>query len=481
MKKILIILSLIICLTTLSACDDVQWFVRDTRVKSVAAEDLQKDRYYVKQNTRFWPVCIDRVGVNLSTTERLSKTRVIPLTPKAEASVPDCFRGEGLAFASDRTLDRNVFLERYKSIGHSIGAFNGTFDEAGYLCYTYGENCIVPGSSLAKILADAKSEYIRIESINNEKITPAQVDTDCGVINVLEEDKEYTIQMYVGTEYIDTKVIADTHMLKSFELFLYEDDKGMDFSSNSYLYFPMPDDLKTGYYQINGGGVFKYYDVERGKEDENADTTVPYYGSDKDQLISFSRQFVLNMPNTTKDLSIKIPFDSGSESIWQDIAGYVFAPDGTEYEMKIESEKDDDYLALNIAEAIAGEWTINVIPKDLTILDVNVESSKIDETASESVEEFDLENALENVTFSVDTTGEGEVYGYLLSPDGRTYDMRYEYDGNSNTGKLSFSLAYAKEGKWVVKVYYHPITNTISEIQMDQMTETETDTIIVED
>lgn len=481
MKKIIILLSLTICLTTLCACDDVQWFVHDKRVTSVSADDLQKDRYYVKQNTRFWPVCVEPVGTNMSTTERLSKSRVIPLTPKVEASVPDCFYGEGLAYASDKTLGRRVFLERYKSIGHSIGAFNGAFDSAGYLCYLRSDSCIVPGSSLAKELDEAESDFIRIVSINNEKITPAQIDEECGVINVLEEDKEYTVQMYVGTEYKDVKVTADTLMLKSFELFLYEDEKGMDFSSNSYLYFPMPEDLKTGYYQINGMGVFKYYDVERGKEDEKADTTVPYYSSDKDQLISFSRQFVLNMPNTTRDLSIKIPFKCESEAIWRDVAGYVFAPDGQEYEMKIDSERDDDFLILNIAEAIAGEWTINVVPKDLTIQDVKVESSKIDEEASESVEEFDVEEALENVTFSVDTTGEGEVYGYLLSPDGRTYDMRYEYDENNNKGVLDYSLAYVKEGKWTVKVYYHPITNTISEIKMDQMTETETDTIVIED
>ncbi len=481
MRKILTILSLTICLTTLTACDDVQWFVRDKRVKSVAAEDLQKDRYYVKQNTRFWPVCTNTVGTNMTATERISKSRVIPLTPSTESSVPDCFYGEGLAFASDRELTRNVLLERYKSIGHSIGAFGGRFDDAGYLCYLRSDACIVPGSSFAKAIGEDGSEFIRIVSINNEKITPAQVDTECGVINVLEEDKKYTVQMYSGTEYMDIEVVADTLMLKSFELFLYENEKGMDFSSNSYLYFPMPEDLKTGYYQINGMGLYKYYEVERGKEDVNADTTVPYYSSDKDQLISFSRQFVLNMPNTTRDLSIKIPFKCSSEDIRQDVSAYVFAPDGTEYEMKIDSERDDDFLILNIAEAIAGEWTINVVPKDLTILDVNVESSKIDESASESVEEFIIDEAIENVTFSVDTTGEGEVYGYLLSPDGRTYDMQYEYNDRDNKGNLSYSLAYAKEGKWTVKVYYHPITNTISEIKMDQLTETETDTIIIDE
>lgn len=479
-KRLFIVFVVCILAVTLTGCDDVQWFKKDKRVSSVSASELVKDNYYVKQNTRFWPICTTKTGVNMSTTERISKRRVIPLVPSVERTVPDCFYEEGLAISSDDDMSQKVRLERFKSIGMSIGAYNGTFDSSGYFILTKNRENIVEGSSFESALSKTTSNTIRIVSINNENITPAQVDEECGVINVLEPNKEYTVQFYAGTEYYDVKVISDTLMLKSFEMFEYTGDEGMDFSTNSYLYFSMPTDLKTGYYQINGSGLYKYYDCERGKEDVEADTTVPYYASERDQIISFSRQFTLNIPNKTRDLSIRIPFIYETADMLPDIAGFVFSPNGDEYEMKIESDKSEDLLTLSISEAMPGEWTINVTPKDLTISDVRIESSKIDEEASESVEEFNLDTATENVTFYVDTKGEGEVYGYLISPEGRTYDMSYDYDKDKNTGRLEYNLAYAKEGNWTVKVYYHPITTSISEINMSVYSELETDVIVVE-
>jgi hypothetical protein len=180
-----------------------------------------------------------------------------------------------------------------------------------------------------------------------------------------------------------------------------------------------------------------------------------------------------------KDAKIVVSFVRDYDVETEDIAGYVYAPNGTEYDMKLDEQNNQLYL--NLTEAAIGEWVVNVTPKTLNITDVTCDSTKVEEEATLQQQDFVFSEEQTNMVFSATTSGEGEVFGYVVTDDGRTYDMTYDYDEKEKTGRIYYELAYVPAGSYQVKVYYHPTTTDLSEITAESNLSTDTDVIYVGD
>jgi len=482
-KRLILLTTVLSILLTGCGNSDIQWFEREKKVGLTAITDnaIENDKYYIKQGTRFFKVALIEDG-SYHSTNTLNESRVVPVIDSNTAIIPSHYLNEGIAFKSNDKLLTEVNFERYECLGYSIGVYNGSFDENGYFEFDKSRN-VAKKSDLSKILSKISSNDIRIVSINGSTLTPGNVNNYCGVVTGLEANKSYEIEFLAGTQYFKTDVVADTLMLKSYELYSY-DNENISFTENGYMIFNTPTDLKSGYYNVNGEGIFKYYAYEKGASDDLLqDMNVSYYETESDKIKAISKQFTVDIPARTKDLEINISYNNSNLELIGDeyvdnTQAIVYAPDGTKYEMK--KEKNKNNLQLLLSEASAGEWQINITPKDVEIIDVSTSSSKKDEEATLKEETILFEQDEENVKFIAISSGLEETYGYVVSPSGRTYDLSYEAKKDRNESELTYVIPFVEAGEWQVKVYYHPTTTDILEIKTSSEKETDTDVIILE-
>lgn len=467
--------------TLLVGCDsDIQWFRNSDGEKLTGIEDkkMEKDIYYAKQGSRFYETLSPNIGASKNKGITSSPDRVIPLYNCVNL-VPSQYYGEGIAYTSTGNLKFEFALERFKDLGYSLGCYNGHFDENGYYTFKKSMNC-VEDSSLGQFLEKKDGDDVRIAAINEQPVTVDMVDLDGGVICGLDEMATYSVQLFIGTQFYSVDIVADTLMLRSMELYEYEKEY-LEFSSNGYLYFNTPTDLRSGYYWINGSGLFKYFDHKKGEGSDDVDMNENYYASEKERIEANSRQYTVNVGNRVKDMEILVPYTANDEVQESQIKGYVYAPDGTSYDMEVNVE--EKVLRLMLTEASAGEWTVNVMPKDVNYGEVAANSTEEEEQPSVKEKAFIFETDAENIVFSttVKSNDKDEVHGFVMSPDGRSYDMSLEYENyDKTTGKIYYEMPYLTAGEWQVKIYYHPTTTELGEITQDTNKETETEVIIVE-
>ncbi len=460
----------------LTGCnDEVVWFDfgDEEEILAVEPSKMEKDFFYVKNGTKFYKTYRPVSGSGLTASASSRGDRVIGLLGSEEYQVPNHYLGEILAYSSDKILLNSITLERYEDMGYSVGVYGTHFDEDGYLIADDG---IIKDSVFQQYIAANKGE-LRIISINGEKVTPEMVDMESGIILGLEKDALYKIGMMFGTYYKEYDIKADVHMLKSFEFFEYDQDS-IQFTQNGYVSFAMAKNMKSGFYWVNGSGLYRYFDFKKGDEDEElASMNDPFYANEQERLAASSKQFSVSLKTKVKDLKISVPVPTSETNA----VGYVFSPEGNKYVMTYDDDQQE--LSLSLTQAMLGTWTVNIMPKSLDIdqSDIKVESTVSDEEATLDEKTFVFDEDITNMVFDVLLDGEGEAYGYVQDSDGEVHDLVFEEERFNDIGhnRLYYEMPYMKAGEYTIKVYHHPLDTTIVDMQAHQNVKVETDTIII--
>ena len=166
--------------------------------------------------------------------------------------IPTFYSDELAAFQSYSLGLNSVGLERFAVLGYSIGCFSGSITEDGYLyCNKEG---LVQGSSLYSAIGETESDAIRIATIDGKPLSLEQINRKAGVITGLEQGKTYKVGYFLGTKYYEKNIAADCRMYQAYEMYSFGKDYLYD-TPNGYMSFSMPQDMKSGYYNINGGGL----------------------------------------------------------------------------------------------------------------------------------------------------------------------------------------------------------------------------------
>lgn len=486
-NKGIIIALLLSILLSVTGCDEVQIFkkkVRDDILVPLTDKEIENDKFYIKEGSKFYETYIPNGGNTSNEAQDLDERRAACVC-KMETKIPSLYQNELIAYASDKKILNDITLERYKNLGYSIGCSEGKLTDDGYLQYDRRKN-IIEKSSLNNVLKNANSDIIRIASINGQTLSQENIDVSTGTIIGLEKYKDYKIGYYAGTKYCEDIVNADTMILKAYELYVYDKSDIQD-TPNGYVCYALDEDMENGFYRVNDGGVFKYYNHLRGENDD-VDMNVSHYSDEMSKIAAYSRQYTVTVPQRVKDMKINATYVNVAEQFSEEsIKGYVFAPDKTQYEMT----KKDGVLSLNLSEASPGEWTVNIIPKSLEISDMNVESSKAEETPTLYEKEFEFpEGGSENIVFQTRYTKkaeENQIYGVILSPDGRSYELELwdekdetSSDYNKKIYYIGYSLPYAQEGKYIMRIYYHPEEITFEEPYISNFKAKDSETIIID-
>ncbi len=466
MKRLLKMTLLALMTATLAGCGrKVQIFVEKPVDHSVAvkAEQMERDLFYVKDGTMFSSVYLP-LGNAKGKASRLDSKRVLYFI-QDEKMIPTHYKGEVLAYKSaEITLkESGITLERYKDLGYSIGVYGGELGNDGYYHMSVKKNC-AEGSDAQKTFSYSAIDDIRLVSINGTPVKDL-VEPASGVIQNLEKSKSYNVEFYVGTYYYMQEITADAHFLQAYEYYYFDGSNVQD-TKLSYLSFETPDTLKSGWYDVEGTGLFRYYAYEKGNIPDEVNMNESYYKSEQEQILQYTRQYSLNVPIETKDLIVTARYLEKQGEI-EDVGGFLISPEGNVYPMEL--FREGKILSVNLALAKQGEWTIGIYPRDLEVAKIETVQDEIQEETVCEESEFTLTEAGDYKAVYASVSGSGEVYGTIIAEDGRTFIMEpvaYKDSMKREVRYVVCRIPYMAPGTYKVKIYHYQSETEVGEARL---------------
>jgi len=470
----------------LIGCSDLQIFVENTdptQLVEVSDKELSFDTYYVKNKTRFSAVYKPE-GTASGYSSAPSSQRLLwfNINDGYENLVPVQYKGELIAYASKNINFTSVTLERFRDRGYTFGIYGGELKADGYYHLNAGSD-LCKGSSAQAMISQTISSTIRIATINGNQITEDMIDPITGTFINLQKGKSYKVGFFSGTYYYEADIVADMHMLQSFEIYNYDSNHIKD-TYNGYQCFNIPEELFSGWYWINGKGMFKYYSYaeEENMKNEDEDMNMQYYTDEEELINLYSQQYSFQLEHRTRNLQVVIQYDA--ESLPKDdeasVIAYAYAPDGTRYTLLHDTY--NSLLTLELTEAMQGKWTVNIVPRSLSIRDIKVDSSEAASDLTFYEESIMVAEGTTDLSFVLQYEGNGTVNATLVTPSGLTYTLSDTSQKKVNDklyNLLSHGLLYAEAGEYRIRVYHYPYETSIVDVYTATNAELDADIIIV--
>nr|WP_297765911.1 hypothetical protein [uncultured Butyrivibrio sp.] len=191
--------------------------------------------------------------------------------------IPTLYPGDSLIMHTTAVVEEKMVFERFEDYGYTIGICGMEELKSGrYKIYTdKDKNNTYPYGDTDEILK-LENKYVVLESIG-DKPTRASHGTDqelqtfltrSGTIRKLEPGKTFKVVIYEGTvchEYYFTSNIRAFGSMEVVSTYDYE------FEDSNLLRVDIPEYFNSGYYMINGIGLFRYVSEEDMAYVDNAD------------------------------------------------------------------------------------------------------------------------------------------------------------------------------------------------------------------
>lgn len=217
--------------------------------------------YVDAENDIFFPVYINECTFTTSTEDNMvasvgyggDKSRIIWFMDGEEDEIPTLYKGDELILRSNSSIPEKFIFERFEDYGYTIGISGLTTNATGR-CVLYEGNGNIMSYSDANVISGTH-DYI-FDSLGGISLTEDDI-SDAGTILNLERGETYNAEIYVGTVDFSTPLTANVHTLVSMEAFSTID---YTLPESNIAIIQIPDYFKTGYYLINGFGLFRYVD-----------------------------------------------------------------------------------------------------------------------------------------------------------------------------------------------------------------------------
>ena len=221
-------------------------------------------------------------------TQAAPDDRLLMFGPDHE-QIPTLYRDTQLIYKSSDFNNPNAdgsvsgtptdyYLERFSDLGWSIGLTRLSNPDGTKYRTAVIEQNFYPGCSAVRNLQLQQDASLVIDKINGVPITGSNV-SSVGTVTGLTMGTEYTVDAYIGTTPVGGQVMADVHMFGSFELY---DLKDYELDSTGYAIINIPDYMWSGYYYINGMGLFRYVNGYKAYGTNDVEYNTAYFmGKDK--------------------------------------------------------------------------------------------------------------------------------------------------------------------------------------------------------
>lgn len=177
--------------------------------------------------------------------------------------IPTLYRGDSLIYFTEGVLNEQFTYERFEDFGYSVGIRGLEPTSSGrYQFYTDpNRKCTYPASD-ADVVLDIDNPTVIVDSIgdvelrvpDSEKSNEEPV-TRCGSIAHLTKDNKYNVKIYEGTIEHDYIFTANIRIMASMEGQVSAD---YSFIGDNRISLSIPSSFNSGYYLINGVGLFRY-------------------------------------------------------------------------------------------------------------------------------------------------------------------------------------------------------------------------------
>lgn len=175
--------------------------------------------------------------------------------------IPTVTSKDRLIYVSKTDVPEKIVFERFSDFGYTVGISNMIADGGGHYYIEYA----VSDEEDYKYYIDVKSDanqLTQLEAIAKlylDKVGKIKVDEDSvsdgGTVLGLEKDKQYICEFYTGTYYQDFLLTANIHSFNSMEKFV---SYNYEFMHSTFIVIEIPEYFKSGYYFVNGVGLFRY-------------------------------------------------------------------------------------------------------------------------------------------------------------------------------------------------------------------------------
>ena len=195
-----------------------------------------------------------------------------------ETCIPTMYENDKLIYKSINAITDGFALERFTDEGYTIGLAGLQKSSSGNYIYTFDRGYSQPDSDTINI-DNLGANEIYIVSVGKERVTDTNV-SPTGFIKGLTKNKNYICDVRTGTISKQAAFKANIHMFVSLEQYMVSK---FYFSSPTYIEISLEETMPTGYYSINGVGMFRYLtekDVERESELTAADYNIPFIAVD---------------------------------------------------------------------------------------------------------------------------------------------------------------------------------------------------------
>lgn len=186
------------------------------------------------------------------------------------SQIPTLYSGDSLVMKTYSVLPESIGFERFEYEGATLGISNISESGRGFYYFSNDDDStnVSYYSDAYDKTSDLVSPEVVIYAINDTK--KPKLTANGGLIAGLVPDEKYSCVFRVGSDEFKRSIRADCIALTSTE---YLQTYAMKYIDNDLIEINIPTYLNSGYYRVNGSGVFRY--VKGTEYDENTDFNIP--------------------------------------------------------------------------------------------------------------------------------------------------------------------------------------------------------------
>lgn len=271
---------------------------KDEKSVVMSLDDLKDNRFYVWHNEKKNNISEDLEGTAdvdvfkicpsgiINWKDNISVAHTVWFSSSNDTEIPTIYPGDRLLYISATKVPfEGIKWERFADYGYTIGVANMMGDNSGHYYISMDADDGYEGFINPESDAYALEKYDHVSELFLDKLGAIRVRdkqiSDGGTVYGLKKDTKYLCEWYSGTYYQDFEMTANNHTfcaMESFTTYEYE------FLHSNCISITIPEWFKSGYYYINGLGMFRYVSEE--------DATV-YNGEPYDENINWNDPIVL--------------------------------------------------------------------------------------------------------------------------------------------------------------------------------------------
>ena len=219
--------------------------------------------YVLNKETNEFYACVpdERFGADGILSVAATEASPVVWYSETKKYIPKLGKNSVLIMKSSQDLPVVSTLVQMVDYGTTIGAIMNRNLDPNVFSISTGENSLCKGSDASNVFANGQSQInndsnIRIVDIGGSKVNEEML-SDVNTIQGLEEDKDYKVTYYIGTQYYEVPVTADTHVFST-NINTIRSISKYTYTKDGYVILQLPEDLEKGYYYINQSGMFIY-------------------------------------------------------------------------------------------------------------------------------------------------------------------------------------------------------------------------------